>query len=482
MNSFNIEKISTPLPGALRPVAAHSTGRYEKWGYSNPKSGVITPGFLYTHETNPQYLPPNWSSYVHPEGQLYFARDGPLRVVTELYMYSPKLMAKVLSWVVRIEDILEEKQIPFSENIELFIMLEDDDCLYYFVNHATRTQFWLEEVDTSSVGIPDYDSPSHLKLYLEELYWWHVEHFSMHLGGLPVQLIDELICIFSHAMTDHMTSRTSTFFYGEKDCKKFLKALTLARDHPGDGHQTCVVARLWKLVCSNRFQTHYGQEISRLSRDQNIIYEPSRPSRISRVTGALTFKTSDRYLAKLNDIFVDHLVYETEWKQFIASCLRDWKQVSFAAFSTLLLHLFLIFLESSRPLAITSAALLSASFLSSTLLSHRYDRFSNVEASEAYDHLEAIHSEHFGFEFIAFLYSLPKAFQLWGLLGLIANLFIMFGMYFGQCYALGAAIGSSLLLLWAQRLTSERTRFSFGGTSWRLRLFNGHATRETDIV
>jgi len=23
----------------------------------------------------------------------------------------------------------------------------------------------------------------------------------MHLGGLPVQLIDELICIFSHAMT-----------------------------------------------------------------------------------------------------------------------------------------------------------------------------------------------------------------------------------------------------------------------------------------
>jgi len=77
-------------------------------------------------------------------------------------MYSPELMAKVLSWVVRIEDVLEEKQIPFSENIELFIMLEDDDCLYYFVNHATRTQFWLEEIETSAVGIPDYDSPSHL--------------------------------------------------------------------------------------------------------------------------------------------------------------------------------------------------------------------------------------------------------------------------------------------------------------------------------
>ncbi|THU87596.1 hypothetical protein K435DRAFT_681443, partial [Dendrothele bispora CBS 962.96] len=148
------------------------------------KSGAITPGFLYTHDASPHYLPQNWSSHVHP--QLYFARDGPLRVVTEVYMYSPGPMAKLLDWVSRIEITLEEKNIPLSESTELFVMLQEDDCLYY---HTVRTQFWLEEVQTDKLGIQDYDSPSHLKLYLEELYWSHVEHFCMYLyGGLPVKL------------------------------------------------------------------------------------------------------------------------------------------------------------------------------------------------------------------------------------------------------------------------------------------------------
>ncbi|KAF5337493.1 hypothetical protein D9758_013591 [Tetrapyrgos nigripes] len=314
--------------GVLRPVAAHCTGRYDKWSYAKPKSGTISRGFMYTHEAK-EYLPPNWSSHVHPEGQLYFAREGPLRVVTEVYMYNQDLMNKVLSWVSRIEALLEEKKFPLSEGIELFVMLEEDDCLYYFVNHTTREQFWLEEVQSEDIGIPDSYSPSHLKLYLEELYWWHWEHFPMHHpNGLPVHLIDELICVFSHALTDHMTSNTSTFFYGQEDCKKILKVLRLAREHPTDDHQTCVVARLWKFVCSNRFQTHYGQESSRLSRDQHIIYDPSRPSRISRIAATLTFKHSGRYLTKLKDIFVDHLVYETEWKPFMAHCFQDWKGAS----------------------------------------------------------------------------------------------------------------------------------------------------------
>jgi hypothetical protein len=34
---------------------------------------------------------------------------------------------------------------------------------------------------------------------LEELYWVHVEHFPMHLGGLPSNVIGELISVFSHA-------------------------------------------------------------------------------------------------------------------------------------------------------------------------------------------------------------------------------------------------------------------------------------------
>ncbi len=37
-------------------------------------------------------------------------------------------------------------------------------------------------------------------IYLENLYWAHVEHFPMHIGGLPKKSYDGLICIFNHGL------------------------------------------------------------------------------------------------------------------------------------------------------------------------------------------------------------------------------------------------------------------------------------------
>ncbi len=38
-------------------------------------------------------------------------------------------------------------------------------------------------------------------MYLEQLYWAHIEHFPMHFGGLPVKVVDDLLCVLSHALT-----------------------------------------------------------------------------------------------------------------------------------------------------------------------------------------------------------------------------------------------------------------------------------------
>ncbi|EEB90677.1 hypothetical protein MPER_11083 [Moniliophthora perniciosa FA553] len=271
--------------GTLRPTTSQWTERYDRKQLASPKQVLITPGYLYCSEPEPQYLPPGWSPYTHPEGQLYFFRNTPLRIVTESYLYDSQTLTKALHWSKHIESILEDKQIPLSQHIELFIYIEDDGCSYYLVNHATQTQFWLEEVDTSELGLSDLDSDSHLRLALTELYWAHVEYFPMHSGGLPAKVVDDLICVLSHALTE--------------ECRQLLDVVKVARDRSTDGHQVCAMARIWRTIFRNRVETHYGQEIARLSRDQPIIYDNTKPTRVFEVANLLTFKTAGRYHAKL---------------------------------------------------------------------------------------------------------------------------------------------------------------------------------------
>ncbi|KAL0575214.1 hypothetical protein V5O48_006753 [Marasmius crinis-equi] len=187
--------------GVLQPTTSEWTGRYERQARASVGKAIVKPGYLHFTADKPSYLPPYWSSYVHPEGQLYFARDSPLRIVTEAHLYTPEILAKVLYWSKHIEMLVEEKEMQLSENIELFILIEDGGCSYYFIDHAMQTQFWLEEYETTDLGLPEVASASHLQIALTELYWIHVEYFPMHIGGLPTKVADDLISVWCHGLT-----------------------------------------------------------------------------------------------------------------------------------------------------------------------------------------------------------------------------------------------------------------------------------------
>jgi hypothetical protein len=138
-------------------------------------------------------------------------------------------MENISHWAKRVEDSLLEKDIPLSENVELFLEPRGSDCAYYLVDHVTRTEFWMDPLDTEHLNLLPVMSTSHLKLAMEELYWCHVEHFPMHFKGMSSRIVDELICVFSHAQADQMTSSVSTFPYSEKECKKLLALLETSR-------------------------------------------------------------------------------------------------------------------------------------------------------------------------------------------------------------------------------------------------------------
>ena len=83
------------------------------------------------------------------------------------------------------------------------------------------------------------------------------------------------------------------------------------------------------ILVNHRVSTHYGERHARLSRDQAILVDDAQESRhVAFLTSLLSFQASAGYQARLNDIFIDHLVYAHQWKPFMSACLRDWKATS----------------------------------------------------------------------------------------------------------------------------------------------------------
>ncbi|KAG5337251.1 hypothetical protein C0989_010107 [Termitomyces sp. Mn162] len=164
----------------------------------------------------PQYLPPKWTVHVQPEGQRYFFKDTDIRIVSMNDVYDPKVLEKIDYWTEKLMDILDKQAFSLSDDIELFLQIEGVDCHYYFVNHRTHVEFWLDDnLSTDELGIDPVVSASHLSLFLNsvrsyrhpyenstelaqhELYWVHVELFPVHLRSFAPHILEELIGYFS---------------------------------------------------------------------------------------------------------------------------------------------------------------------------------------------------------------------------------------------------------------------------------------------
>ncbi|KAG6811848.1 hypothetical protein H0H92_005581 [Tricholoma furcatifolium] len=181
------------IAGSLSHTTSKYTGRYDEGMKVEPHNVSISAGIF---SLVPNYLPPEWSAYTHPEGQLYFVKDASgIRVVTEAYIYDAKVTEKVEYWVKVVNETLLERQIVLSDDVELFIRVIDNDCSFYLVDHRSHSIFWLDTLDADEIGIMPVASTSHLMLALQELYWTHVEYFPVHLKTLDVHLLEELISL-----------------------------------------------------------------------------------------------------------------------------------------------------------------------------------------------------------------------------------------------------------------------------------------------
>jgi hypothetical protein len=119
-------------------------------------------------QNRPQYLPPGWRSYVHPEGALYFHRNSKLNIVTGEDLSSVAASTHIYYWSDEVVKMFGEIGVPLSDSYELYLEFDEDDlsCGYYIVDHSKRCIFWLEPMSTEDVGMNPGFSLEHLREYL----------------------------------------------------------------------------------------------------------------------------------------------------------------------------------------------------------------------------------------------------------------------------------------------------------------------------
>ncbi|KJA18436.1 hypothetical protein HYPSUDRAFT_45299 [Hypholoma sublateritium FD-334 SS-4] len=412
--------------GSLHAILPQATGRYDVPKRVRRQNITVEPGmFASSRDDSPTYLPPSWSFTVHPEGKPYFYSEGQVSVVTECNIHQTAVAESIAAWTAHVGKQATDQEINLTDSMEIYLQLEGDDCNYYIADHATQTVFWLTSDESDDLGLSPVVSRSHMKQQLQAQYWAHVENFCNHRRIDP-SVLEELIQIFSHGLADNLTSSLSTFPYDSAATEKFLNLLTASRTRIHEGYTVAFVARLWGLIMYNRFETHYGQEQARLSRDAAIFVEENNEVQWTKIPASIiTFKTSETLNCRFNSLFVDQFVYANDWSAFIKSSIADWQQSTIASAALIMFHIFCFVLPVSPALAYLSAMLASLSILTSMFLIHRHENLVNATAASAQDFLLSVISPKFKFQSIALAFSLPRAFFLQAMIVFFSQLIVI---------------------------------------------------------
>lgn len=71
--------------------------------------------------------------------------------------------------------------------------------------------------------------------------------------------------------------------------------------------------------------THYGQEKSRLTRDQTIMdVSRAQEGRMFALWSRLLFNIPALYNDSFESLYADEIIYQDEWRDFAPKCRDDW--------------------------------------------------------------------------------------------------------------------------------------------------------------
>ncbi|RPD75534.1 hypothetical protein L226DRAFT_545397 [Lentinus tigrinus ALCF2SS1-7] len=373
-------------------------------------------------------MPPDWVGYTHPEGRLYF--HNPLkRIYTDTDVRDPKLLSILERFSAQIDEMVYERGLVLPPDHDLVLFLEWREIsqngynwIYYFVDHSSRTLFWVDDYDPlTDLFMDEVDAlncPYDIKYELQGRYWGHIELYP-HGREIPEDVWTELSGMLLFADLDVTTSMTTTVTYRAEEVHRMLAMAKSAKSVEKTVYATVVVARQRWLNC-------YGQTHARLGRDQSVYNSPKpRRTLLIRLFAPLFWNAPDVHLRGLEKIFIDGIIAVVPWGTFIGKLQNEWQE--FVLYATVLLNANVAFLAipsvDNGPNDITAAQI--SSYLSiitsvgSILLGLLLIRQHRVKAKETADDANAFlrsrKHKMLGLETLAIIYSLPYAMLMWGM-------------------------------------------------------------------
>ncbi|KAI0651886.1 hypothetical protein C8Q79DRAFT_935288 [Trametes meyenii] len=413
--------------GMFVPMSPSQNNRYERNALVTPEFMPIPKGL---HSSillpEPSYLAPGWSPRINPEGSPYYI-NMEKRVVTDAPL---SLMDSVILWTGLFGAHMQALEITVPEDYELYLNPDKESmsCRYYLVDHQNQTVFWLEDIDRyrHDVDLSPTCSIQHMKFVLQEQYWKHCEFFPHR--AVQAKLRNELINVFNQARADHLTSQMSTFPYDAQECKQFLQILEF--DAQTTEYSNWILARLWATVSRHRYDTFYGEDHARISRDQRR-YDKAAPQRIPWMEKCfiLFFNMPVRRADELKLLFVDDVAFGMHWRKFAATILKDWYDASALAVGLIIIGT-ISSLHDNNPISACfgslSVVLALGALASGALLLQRYSGADEYTATAAADHLYQSEHAKFGFEPVAVIYCAPRALAFWSIIFLAGHILSMF--------------------------------------------------------
>ncbi|KAJ3510030.1 hypothetical protein NLJ89_g4899 [Agrocybe chaxingu] len=415
----------------ITPVMPESTQRYSRRGaipreHTNILISPLTVSF------REPVAPPDWVKMVHPEGGRYYYHPEK-HVYTDADLLDPRILAQVFEDLETIETFIlgNNLSLPagFHLVIDLYYELEEVKTTYFFVDHHTRSIFFLDLFEAQNLSgwyeAPGSTSQSHLRLEIEAQYCdalcWRYQKLLIQAMALLIQ--DSIFKL--HFLVDVMTSPSSTTPFSADKLDKILSHTKMMEGNVGPGlaaigNMSCL-ARYFYLFSHTKFIHFAGEPNARLDRNTSAYGEHmQRRTWLIKIASSLLFYGPDYYFQTIQSIWVDRICHKNEWDVVISKVNEEWKEV--VIFSVILLNANGVFISIQDGYVSTVArnigylsVVASIGSLAAALLLTTKTRRNNLRAAEdVQSFLSANNNTRFGLEALSTICALPHALLTWG--------------------------------------------------------------------
>ncbi|KAF8531098.1 hypothetical protein JB92DRAFT_245273 [Gautieria morchelliformis] len=346
-------------------------------------------------------LPSDWQEYIHPEDA--YAYESEVR--NTVSDFADKILARVASdfWTLD------------PAHVELMVDVDIDDpaaSSYYFIDHENAVVFWIDEVSTDDIDIPDVSGNGHLRIYIQGEYWLHQEYFPCHRKASEKDEC-ELVATLTHNCIDVITGNTSTSSFDRAQLESILGVMSNLKHTVGNHSQrNCIVARLWSEIHTARFINYY-------------------------VFFLLLFDAPSTHLTTLRKFYVDKVVYTDMWRKSMEALTNDWHNM--ILWATVLLAV----IQENQAVTCSLVSTLSStsSIVIGLLLVRKHRPLTETHAADGSQYIERVAHPRLGMRPLAIVYSLPYACLMWAMATYIAAI-LLFVFKSGVSVVSQALIGS----------------------------------------